>query len=58
MFSANISASRQRWDELIANVASLIPAGSVSVLVDGEGEQPAIVAGRLAAALNASGRRK
>jgi ubiquinone/menaquinone biosynthesis C-methylase UbiE len=56
MLSANIAASRQRWDELMANVASLIPAGPVSVLVNGEGEQPAIVAGRLAATLNASGR--
>jgi SAM-dependent methyltransferase len=56
MLSANIAASRQRWDELMVNVASLIPVGPVSVLVEGEGEGPAIVAGRLATTLNASGR--
>jgi ubiquinone/menaquinone biosynthesis C-methylase UbiE len=55
MLSAEI-AVRHRWDELMANVASLIPAGSASVQVDGEGQQPAAVAGRLAATLNASGR--
>jgi ubiquinone/menaquinone biosynthesis C-methylase UbiE len=56
MLSAEIAASRHRWDELMANVTSLIPAGTASVLVDGESEQPAVVAGRLAATLNASGR--
>jgi SAM-dependent methyltransferase len=56
MPSADTTTSRRRWDELLANVASLIPAGPARVLLDGEGEQPAIIAGRLAAALNASGR--
>jgi SAM-dependent methyltransferase len=55
---AMTGASQQRWDELLRNLAGLLPAGSAYVLIDGEGdgEQPAILAGRLAAALNADGR--
>lgn len=49
-------ASRQRWSELLEGIAGLIPAGPASVLVDGAGDQPKILAGRLACALNAAGR--
>lgn len=49
------SASRTRWDELLAGIAGLLPAGSAWVLVDGRGSQPGILADRLAGALNAYG---
>jgi len=51
-----VNASRQRWDEMLRSLAGLLPAGPASVLVDGPGEQPAVLAIRLAAVLNASGR--
>ena len=41
---------------MLCGLAGLIPAGPVSVLVDGCGEQPAALAARLAATLTASGR--
>ena len=50
------SASRKRWDELLDGLAGLLPPGPVSVLIDGDGTQPAILAGRLAATLIAAGR--
>ncbi len=53
------SASRARWDELVSGIAALLPAGAADVLVDGdgaEGTQRAMLADRLAAALNARGR--
>ena len=53
--SALASASR-RWDEMLCGLAGLIPAGPVSVLIDGGGGQPAALAARLAATLTASGR--
>jgi SAM-dependent methyltransferase len=56
MLSADTTASRRRWDELLTNIADLIPAGPARVLIDGDSEQPTIVAGQLAATLNASGR--
>jgi hypothetical protein len=53
---APASASRQRWEELLGSIAGLLPAGPACVLIDGDGAQPSILAGRLAATLNASGR--
>jgi protein-L-isoaspartate O-methyltransferase len=53
---AMTDASRQRWDELLGSVAALLPDGASYVLIDGNGAQHAILAARLAAALNASGR--
>ena len=53
---ATTDASRQRWDELLGSVAALLPDGASYVLIDGNGEQHAILAGRLAAALNSGGR--
>jgi SAM-dependent methyltransferase len=50
------NSSRGRWDEMLRGLADLLPAGPASVLVDGRGEQPAVLAIRLTAALNASGR--
>ncbi len=53
-------ASRARWEELLDGIAGLLPAGGadgLDVLVDGDGAQPALLAARLAAALNADGRR-
>ena len=41
---------------MLCGLAGLIPAGPVTVLVDGCGEQPAALAARLAATLTASGR--
>lgn len=41
---------------MLCGLAGLIPAGPVSVLVDGCGGQPAALAARLAATLTASGR--
>ncbi|MBV9382116.1 MAG: class I SAM-dependent methyltransferase [Streptosporangiaceae bacterium] len=52
---ATTSASRQRWEELLGSISGLLPAGPASVLIDGHGPHPAILAGRLAAALNAAG---
>ena len=48
--------SHQRWGELLDNIASLLPAGAASVVIDGPGEQPGAVADRLAATLRAAGR--
>lgn len=48
-------AGHQRWDELLGNITAMLPAGVVSVVVDGGG-QSVVVAGRLAAALRAQGR--
>jgi len=45
-----------RWVALLNNIASLLPAGAASVVVDGPGRQPAAVADRLAATLRAAGR--
>jgi hypothetical protein len=50
------SASLRRWDELLANVAALIPVEQVQVLVDGDAGQPADFADRLTAWLTANGR--
>lgn len=47
---------QHRWDQVLGIVAGLLPAGNVSVVVDGGGRQPAIVADRLEAVLRA-GRR-
>jgi hypothetical protein len=49
-------ASRRRWNELLGNIAGLIPAGPAFVLIDGDDPQPAIVADRLASTLNAGDR--
>ena len=48
--------SHHRWDELLDNIASLLPAGAASVVIDGPGGQPGAVADRLAATLRAAGR--
>jgi len=48
-------SSHQRWDELLDSLVGLLPAGPASVLVDGDGDQPATLARRLAAALNTAG---
>ncbi len=48
--------SHHRWDELLDNIASLLPAGTTSVVIDGPGGQPGAVADRLAATLRAAGR--
>ncbi len=48
--------SHRRWAELLDNIASLLPAGAASVVIDGPGEQPGAVADRLAATLRAAGR--
>ncbi len=53
---AMTSASRQRWDELLDSIAGLLPAGPAWVLIDGHGDQPAVLAGRLASTLNIAGR--
>jgi SAM-dependent methyltransferase len=50
------STSRRRWDELLDGIAGLLPPGPATVLIDGHGTQPAILAGRLTATLNAAGR--
>jgi SAM-dependent methyltransferase len=51
------SASKQRWDELLSNIAGLLPAGPAHVLIDDrDGELSAILAGRLAATLDTDGR--
>jgi hypothetical protein len=47
---------QHRWDQVLAIVAGLLPASDVSVVIDGGGRQPAIVADRLEAVLQA-GRR-
>ncbi len=48
--------SHHRWDELLDNIASLLPAGATSVVIDGPGGQPGTLADRLAATLRAAGR--
>jgi SAM-dependent methyltransferase len=53
---AMTAASRQRWREFLADLAGLIPAGPVAVLIDGPGPQPELIAGQLAATLTARGR--
>jgi SAM-dependent methyltransferase len=50
------ATSYQRWGELLDNIASLLPAGTASVVVDGPNGQPEAVADRLAATLRAAGR--
>jgi SAM-dependent methyltransferase len=47
-------AGDQRWDELLASIAGLLPAGGVAVLIDGG--PSGTVADRLAATLTAGGR--
>jgi SAM-dependent methyltransferase len=41
---------------MLASLASLLPAGPASVLIDGAGEQLAVLAARIATALNSTGR--
>src|SRR5579862_3851586 len=36
---AALATASRRWDEMLCGLAGLIPAGLVSVLVDGSGEQ-------------------
>lgn len=49
-------ASGHRWCEFLDNLTGLLPAGTSGVVIDGPGEQTAVVADRLAAALRAAGR--
>jgi SAM-dependent methyltransferase len=56
MTSLVTSASRLRWDELLRGICALLPAGTESVLVEGDGAAAAVLAARLAATLNANGR--
>ena len=48
--------SHQRWDELLDNIAGLLPAGTASVVIDGPRGQAEVVAARLAATLRAAAR--
>ena len=48
--------SHHRWGELLDNVASLLPAGAASVVIDGPGDRPGAFADRLAATLRGAGR--
>lgn len=48
------NATRTRWNELLSGIAGLLPARSASVLVDGDGPEPLILAARLADALPAA----
>jgi len=50
------ATSSHRWHELLDNIASLLPAGTAAVVIDGPGEQPGIVADCLAETLRAAGR--
>jgi SAM-dependent methyltransferase len=50
------ASATRRWDEMLRSLAALLPAGPASVLIDGGGEQPAVLAARLAARLTAGGR--
>ncbi len=50
------ATSSHRWREFLDNIASLLPAGTATVVIDGPGEQPGIVAGCLAETLSAAGR--
>jgi SAM-dependent methyltransferase len=50
------ATSSHRWREFLDNIASLLPAGTAAVVIDGLGEQPGIVAGCLAGTLRAAGR--
>jgi SAM-dependent methyltransferase len=51
---AATGASRARWDELLRGIAGLLPAGGPAVLVDGDGPEPAVLAGLLAARVPAA----
>ena len=53
---AMTGTSHQRWDELLDNLAGLLPAGTASVVVDGPRGQADVVSGRLAATLRAAAR--
>src|SRR5271165_1112809 len=55
-YDTTTGISHHRWDELLDNIASLLPAGAASVVVDGPGGQSGAVADRLAATLRAAGR--
>ncbi len=48
--------SRHRWDELLDNIASLLPGGSASVVIDGPAGPSGAIANHLAATLRAAGR--
>ena len=50
------ATSRHRWHEFLDNLAGLLPAETVAVVIDGPGGQPEMVADRLAATLRAAGR--
>lgn len=50
------AAQALRWEELLRNVAEMLPAGPAYVVVDGGGEQDLIVAERLADTVHAAGR--
>jgi SAM-dependent methyltransferase len=52
----DVNASRRRWDEMLRSLAGLLPPGPASVLVGGRGEQAAVLAARLAAALEGRAR--
>jgi SAM-dependent methyltransferase len=54
--SAVTTDARRRWDELLRGIAGLLPAGPASVLIDGDGAQPRVLARRLAAMLIGAGR--
>ena len=46
----------RRWEEVLDNVARMLPAGTVPVLVDRPQQQARILADRLADTLHAAGR--
>jgi len=48
-------AGPDRWQEFLANLVSLLPAGTAAVRVDGPGQLRRLVAGKLAAAVRAAG---
>ncbi len=50
------SAQNRRWDEVLATLADLLPAGDISVMIDGATGQAELLASRLAATLPARGR--
>jgi SAM-dependent methyltransferase len=50
------AGANRRWEEMLRSLAALLPAGSASVLVDGWGDEPAVLTTRLVATLTASGR--
>jgi SAM-dependent methyltransferase len=45
-----------RWEELLRNVAEMLPTGPACVVVDGAGEQNLVVAERLVTTVHAAGR--